>query len=393
MERKVLIINSKSPYPLYTGGEMRTFQMIQLIAQVYDNVDIAYLSNKDNPVTHEALAPYCDNSYYFRQSGKIATLLRTLTGWLTGQFPLQVYYFYSSSLQKWIDRNIYQYNIVFCNNIRTAEYVRTKKNVMKIIDFVDAISMNYLRAKEKSRGIWKLLYTIDYKRCIAYEQDLLHRFDRTMIISRIDRDFILSHSPTKNHDITVVSNMIDIPSEIKTNYNEPEKSLAFVGSMYYESNITAVCFFVEQVWDKIQAVFPGIKFYIVGNSPSTAVMRLVKKRGVIVTGFVENVEYYFTRPSIFVAPMLSGAGVQNKILQAMAAGCPAVTTTIGAEGIEGITEDILPIRDDVEGMANLIISLLNDTEKRKRQGENARKYITEHLSREVILSRFATAVS
>ncbi|MCD7973904.1 MAG: glycosyltransferase family 4 protein [Candidatus Azobacteroides sp.] len=388
MNKRILIINSRPPYPLYTGGEMRTYQMIKLLSSIYENIDIAYLAHNETSETKKGIAPYCKGIYSFPAPGRISILIRTLLGLLTGKLPLQVHYFYSSSMQKWIDKNINKYDLVFCNNIRTAEYIRNNKNTIKVIDFVDAISMNYERAKKKTKGLWKLLYSIDHKRCLAYELDLLNKFDKTIIISPIDASYILKHCKDDKKEIAVISNMIAVPSFIKTDYEEKEPSLVFVGSMFYESNINAVVFFVEQIFDKVRNKYPDIKFYIVGSKPDAKVRKLAEVPGVIVTGFVDSVDEYFVNPSIFVAPMLSGAGVQNKILQAMAAGCPVITTTIGAEGILDITEEELIVRDDPDEMAHAIIDLLEDNKRRKSQAEKARKYILENLSEEIILEKF-----
>jgi glycosyltransferase involved in cell wall biosynthesis len=214
-----------------------------------------------------------------------------------------------------------------------------------------------------------------------------------MIISEIDGKYIETASGSSNKKISVISNMIEIPNFIKTDYNEAEKSLVFVGSMFYESNITAVDFFVNNVFDKVKAHFPDLKFYIVGSRPDPKVIKLGEKNGVIVTGFVDDVSEYFANPSIFVAPMLSGAGVQNKILQAMAAGCPVVTTTIGAEGIEGITEKEMIVCDDLQVMADKIVWLLNHDDERKAQAAAAGKYVLENLSEETILEQFRNIIS
>jgi len=393
INKKVLVINSKAPYPLHTGGEMRTYQMIKLLSETFEEVDIVYLTNDENPETKKGIDPYCKNSYAFQLSSKLFVLLRTLIGFLFGKLPLQVYYFYSPKIQKWIDANIEKYDLVFCNNIRTAEYVRNKSDVKKVIDYVDAISMNYERAKNKSNGIWKFLYSIDYKRSLNYELDILRKFNKTIIISEIDASYIISSSKEKNVSIAVISNMVEIPPFVKEDYEEEEKSVVFVGAMYYEANVAAVVYFAEKVFDKIKKVYPDLKFYIVGSRPHAKVQKLAKMQGVVVTGFIEDVSEYFTKPSIFVAPMQTGAGVQNKILQAMAAGCPVVTTTIGAEGIENITEKELIVKDNPKEMAEAIVELLTNSEKRKQQAICARKYILENLSHEHILNQFKQIVS
>ena len=83
--------------------------------------------------------------------------------------------------------------IVFCNNIRTAEYVRNAQNIIKYIDFVDAISMNYDKAKQLSHGLKRLIYMIDSKRCLEYEQLIIETFDSCAIISDIDKKYIIKN--------------------------------------------------------------------------------------------------------------------------------------------------------------------------------------------------------
>ena len=96
------------------------------------------------------------------------------------------------SIAKKIDSILPNYDCVFCNNIRTAEYVREKNSLIKYLDFVDAISMNYDKARREAKGLKKLIYEIDYRRCRSYEQQCLVAFDSCAVISDVDNQYILS---------------------------------------------------------------------------------------------------------------------------------------------------------------------------------------------------------
>ena len=159
----------------------------------------------------------------------------------------------------------------------------------------------------------------------------------------------------------------------------------------YEPNVTAVNYFVENVYPLVENEIPEVIFYIVGISPSVAVKKLARVDKVVVTGFVEDVAIYMRESAIFVAPMRSGAGVQNKILQAMSIEGCVITTTIGREGIE-VCHDELIVADDPVIMARQIVLLLRDSEKRKIIGKNARRYIENHLSEEVIYSKLRSFI-
>ncbi|WP_292266296.1 glycosyltransferase [Butyricimonas sp.] len=385
--KRILIISSKAPYPLHSGGAIRTYQMIKSLSKIY-TVDLLYITDDDKEETVLEMKKFCREVFHFPVK-KIDYYINVFKGFISNTLPLQVNYFYFNKIQIWIDRNIQKYDGVFCNNIRTAEYVRGKKHIIKWMDFVDAISMNYEKARLKKSGIWRWLYEIDFVRCRRYEQMVLKDFSKCMIISDIDREYILSKSDGKK-DIVVIGNYVDI-CEKRNEHLDNNYRLLFVGRMDYEPNVTAVNYFVKVVLPLIEQEIPEVVFYIVGIHPDIVVKRLAKDNKIIVTGFVEDVMEYMRECAIFVAPMCSGAGVQNKILQAMSLGTCVITTTTGREGID-ITNEGLIVADKPDDMAKQIISLLHNQEKRREIGEKAMQYIEQNLSEEVIFSQVCSFV-
>lgn len=188
---KVLFITSRQIYPILGGAQIRTAQQLRMLAKQH-NVDVVTLidGNAEVPDIKEYDANVNSETYfrvYKKQHYRAAlnSLLNTL--------PIQVNYYYYKPLQQWIDEHIDNYDAVFCNNIRTAEYVMKHRKVTRYLDFVDAISMNYERAKNVAGGLKKLIYTIDFFRVRKYEQKCLKEFDRCSTISIVDRDYILNY--------------------------------------------------------------------------------------------------------------------------------------------------------------------------------------------------------
>lgn len=187
MRKKVLFITSRPIYPITDGGQIRTAQQLNFLSKCYD-VDIicqterfvTKLSGQQFLLKHKV--------EYFR-TPRWKSYLRTLR-FLFNHKPLQVNYYYDQRIARYIKKHFSSYDIVFCNNIRTAEYVRELNGVKKVLDFVDAISMNYEKAKDKASGLKKLIYSIDYRRCKRYEQLVLESFDSCAIISEIDKSYI-----------------------------------------------------------------------------------------------------------------------------------------------------------------------------------------------------------
>lgn len=188
-------------------------------------------------------------------------------------------------------------------------------------------------------------------------------------------------------NIYTVGNFVKIPAEEDLCRHEHSNELIFVGKMNYEPNVVAVKFFAEEVFPILKPEFPELKFTIVGAHPDKRVTALAESSGIEVTGFVDSIKPYFNKAAIVVAPMLTGAGIQNKIIQAMSYGCCVATTSIGAEGLS-IQHDEIAIVNTVDEWITAISLLLNSPERRKQMGGSARQYVIENLSPEVISRQF-----
>ena len=156
--------------------------------------------------------------------------------------------------------------------------------------------------------------------------------------------------------------------------------------------MTAAKFFVYDVLPFIRNVIPDVKFYVVGANPVAEVRQLAQMPNVCVTGKVSDVGDYMRQAAISVAPMCSGAGIQNKILQAMSFGGCVVTTTIGAEGLD-INQSGIVVRDSAKELADAIVSLLRNPSQRAQIGKRAIDYVRRNLVAEIIEKQVAEFLS
>lgn len=182
---KALFISSKPIYPIICGGQIRTEQQLEFLSKMYD-VDVVFISDQTNPPT-EQYYRFAKKVSFFHRS-KIKSILGTLR-FLFNKLPLQVNYFFDKGMQDYIDKVSSEYDLIFCNNIRTTEFARYLKN-KKVVDFVDAISMNYDKARKHASGLKKIIYNIDFYRCRNYETTIVKEFDACSIISEIDKNYI-----------------------------------------------------------------------------------------------------------------------------------------------------------------------------------------------------------
>ena len=105
------------------------------------------------------------------------------------------------------------------------------------------------------------------------------------------------------------------------------------GVMRYAPNVEAALWFVREVWPLVRAERPEARFFLVGRDPAASVQALDGKDGVTVTGTVEEPADWIARAAVCVAPIRAAAGLQNKLLEAMAMAKAVVATPVANEGI------------------------------------------------------------
>ena len=186
-------------------------------------------------------------------------------------------------------------------------------------------------------------------------------------------------------NLFVVGNMVKVTGQTVIP-SKAYRNILFVGKMSYEPNVLAVTNFVRNVLPCVLKDYPDTKFYIVGFSPVERVRKL-SNENVVITGFVEDLFDYYSKASVVIAPMLSGAGIQNKIIQAMALGCCVLTTSTGAEGLDERCGGLV-VRNGNEEIANEIMKLLAQPTLRDEIGRKAREYILSTMTEDVIIEEF-----
>ncbi len=164
---------------------------------------------------------------------------------------------------------------------------------------------------------------------------------------------------------------------------EARRDLMFIGSFQHPPNEDAVCWFVAEIWPLIKKALPEVKFYVVGSSPTRRVKALAGE-DIIVTGYVPEVQPYFHRCRVFVAPLRYGAGLKGKVGQAMSFGLPCVLTPIAAEGLGGRHGEEYLLAKGPEDFAREVVRLYQDRELWEKLARKGREHIRRHFSRQAV---------
>jgi len=153
------------------------------------------------------------------------------------------------------------------------------------------------------------------------------------VTSERERERLQARDP--GAEIHVIPNGVDVQyfAAQEMQPGAPRTGLVFSGSMDYSANIDAVVWFVNQIWPELHRQNPALAFSIVGRDP-TAEVRALAGAGISVTGTVPDVRPYYSGALAAIVPLRFGSGTRLKILEAMAAGIPVISTKLGAEGLD-----------------------------------------------------------
>ena len=236
------------------------------------------------------------------------------------------------------------------------------------IDFIDSPTLWVSRSKEKIFRN-KLMDRYERWKTCRWEGDVIRRAGGTIYISQVDAEAVPSgHAPMEKRH--VVPNGINLPSGVNTERASlPSPNIGFLGNMGYPPNIEAVEWLYKEMFVPLRKSHPDLTLVVIGRYPSQSILDLGEKPGVIVTGAVDDVWPYINGIDVFLFPLLQGAGLKNKILEAMYGRRPVITTEIGNEGIDAVPGQEFVLCRTPEDFQREAIRLLNSPEERVRIGE------------------------
>jgi glycosyltransferase involved in cell wall biosynthesis len=210
---------------------------------------------------------------------------------------------------------------------------------------------------------------------LRLERKLMRVCDAHTVVSEVDRAKLLQHNPGAS--VTVVPNGVNSAAFATSLPDAPGNTLLFVGSMDYHANADAVTSFTQNAWPTISKKFPSLKFVIVGRSPGREVRMLASEK-IHVTGTVNDVRPFYANALAVIVPLRVGGGTRLKILEAMAAGVPVISTTIGAEGILARHGQEIFLADSTQQIIDALEFLLRNPVLWRNMAEAARLLASKH---------------
>jgi glycosyltransferase involved in cell wall biosynthesis len=202
-------------------------------------------------------------------------------------------------------------------------------------------------------------------------------YDRVVVLTDHDARSLKDLNPRT--PTIVIPNGVDIEYFTPTGYEPDEPALLFTGNYDYAPNLDAALRLVRDIFPRIKQAIPRARLYIVGGNPSPELMAFASD-AVEITGRVPDLRPYFEMSMIFVSPLRLGAGIKNKILEAMAMQKPVVATPLSCDGIPILQGHhvLLGITDD--DLIKNVFQLFKDNKLRQQMAINGRKLVEQRFT-------------
>jgi len=376
---RILVVSSRPPWPPTMADAMTVDRLIRFLAGRGHVVDLAcFVESQDAARTlREGLGDVCRRI----EAVVLPTWRSYATTALSLPFgrPMQTEYYRSAAMRRCIAALVEGggYDVVYTHLIRMAEYTR-RLPLPKAMGMQVCQALNLGRmvehASDPLRGAF---YRIETAKVRPYEAAAAADFDRVFLCGPADIEALERTAPTPN--AVVCPHGQDIPEldRVRSAKREPG-AVVISGVMSTYTNVDAVTWFAREIFPRVAERLPHAKLWIVGRNPQRSVRALARPGRVEVTGEVPDVADWLCRGEVAVAPLRIAAGMQNKLVQAMACELGVVATRAANEGIGARSDDHLLLRDDVAGFAEAVVALLGDAERRTAMGRAARSFVETH---------------
>jgi sugar transferase (PEP-CTERM/EpsH1 system associated) len=268
------------------------------------------------------------------------------------------------------------FDIVHTEFVRATPATATLEGLNKVIDAVDAVSLAYRRSirAQYTPVQQRLVAILEWPKMKRYEKHILKGYQRVLASSPVDCQVLKGYGLTAQ----VLPNGLDLGYFNYSDQPRSEGTIVFLGKMCYYVNVASILWFYHQVFPLIRQKKPSVRLKIVGREPTAEIRALARDPAVEVTGTVTDVRPYLSEAKVSICPMVSGSGIQNKLLEAMGVGTPCVATSLASQALGVSDGRELLVADEAADFAEAVLQVLADGKLWRMLSQNGRQYVEKN---------------
>ncbi|MEM7466645.1 MAG: glycosyltransferase family 4 protein [Pseudomonadota bacterium] len=392
---RIAFLSQRFLMPMDTGGKIRTGNILEQLNKKHDITWVGNYNPRKDEQYREDISRFCQRfipvEWNEPERGSPRFYARLAKN-LCSTFPVTALNDYSPELEQALLETLaeQEFDLAICDFVQSALLFRQVKNIPTLL-FTHNVEAKIFERHLDAAGnpATQLLWWSQQKRMARFEKQSVHKFDRVIAVS--DNDAAIFEREYG------ADNAVSIPTGVDIDFyqpGDPEKSdphnIVFCGSMDWLPNEDGMKFFLTEIAGLLDARLENWSLTIVGRNPSDAMQALAgQSPNVTLTGWVDDVRTYLETAGVCIVPLRIGGGTRMKIYEAMAMGKAVVATTVGAEGLEGENGRDICLVDQPTDIAEAIVELVLDHDKRRAMEQSARRLVEENFSWARVADRFS----
>ena len=369
----IRVITTIYPFPTNTGGKRRIVTVLEAFLRAGHRVELVVITKENEQLDRTELPENIDLAIFYQTNW---TYLKNVLRSMWRFEPLQVSIYRDRRVSQLVEKQPVHTTVL---HLIRSSWLRPSGNV--ILEMTDSLALNYsrrvLRLRKWLRNpVITSLYFLEFLLVRNYERKICNEFKKSILVSSLDAAYV-NKKRLDSSTVAVIPLAINDVSKNKEMLSPEKNGIFFIGRLDYEPNEVAIRYFLEACFVKLLEQFPNIKLRVVGGgaSPSLANIFLSFGEAIQHTDFVQDLSLITSKSFCSIAPMRSGAGMQNKILDAMNHSLPVVTTRLGYGAMNfKIGEEIL-IADSDQEFISTIGNLYEKPIESTRIGDSARQAV------------------
>ena len=367
---KVLMITPYLPYPLYSGGQIRSYNLLKNLAKSHEITLFAFVKQVV-PDHIKELEKFCKKIEVFKRRKAWSIVNILVSGF--SFYPFLVAIYYSLSLGERIREELFhnKYDLIHAETFYVMPNIpQTKVPILLVEQTIEYLVYAHF-LETLSLKLFKPLLALDIFKLKFWEKFYWKRADRVVAMSASDKNKMRKLVP--NLSVEIVPNGVDSSffSQVKHKKNKLPV-LLFVGNFSWLQNREAIGFLIEKIWPNVKVKIQNAKLLIVGRNPSEQIKSLVRKFKVQLESKVDDIREAYSKSDVMIAPIFGPGGTRYKILEAMASSLPVVTTKMGAEGLPVKHQEHIIIANEQNTLIAQTIKLLKNEKLRRKISVNAK---------------------
>lgn len=371
---KILMLTPYLPFPLLTGGQTRSYNLIKRLAELKHEITLFCLVKEEDEKSFvPELQKFCQEVQVFNRPEKPWTLTNILrTGF--SQYPFLVIRNWAKGEEEAIEKklNNESFDLIHAETFYVMPHIpQTAVPILLVEQTIEYLVYRHYAENYPRISLRPLLY-FDVMKMKYWELKYWQRAARVVAMSEEDKKSMLSQLP--DLDVDIVPNGVD--SQFfgeKIRVKLPDSIILYLGNFTWLQNREAVDVLVRKIWPKVKAGIPNVKLWIIGKDAKEFFPKLASLD--IRVEEVADVREVYQQASILVAPIYGGGGTRYKNFEAFASGLPVVTTSIGIRGTKAKNGVEVIVRDHPAEIAEAVIQLLNDKKLYEKIADKAKKMV------------------